>query len=73
MCNIDYVHYAWSPDAERVMPISAVEVTRTDDEVLLGIVHIPRKEWWDFIGGIYGRTFDDTLPSADDFALLDAE
>jgi hypothetical protein len=141
MCDINYVFYAWSPDVVRVTPISAVEVTRTDDGVLLhagpgvpgirislsgwgdfvtavragefdatldddysfrtgdirplatdavevartrdgvflhvlpgtGVVHIPRREWRDFIGGIYGRTFDDTLPSADDFVVLDAE
>lgn len=55
-----------------------VEVTRTHDGVFLRVlpgsstVHIPRKEWCDFIAGVYGKTFDDTLPSSADFALSDA-
>jgi hypothetical protein len=56
-----------------------VEVTRTHDGVFLRVlpgsntVHIPRKEWWDFIAGIYGKTFDDTLPGVDDFASSGTE
>jgi hypothetical protein len=128
VCNIDYVFRHWDPGTVRVSSVSAVEVTRTDDGVVVhagprapgvgiprrgwadfvaavrggefdatldgddalrtgdvtatdavevtrtgggvflrvlpgaGIVHIPRREWWDFIAGVHGGEFDDTLP-----------
>ena len=48
----------------------AVEVRRTGGGVFLhvlpaSIVHIPRKEWWDFIAGVHGGEFDDTLPEVE--------
>lgn len=54
-----------------------VEVTRTDSGVFLhvkpgtGMVHIPRMVWWNFIAGVYGKEFDDTLPDTEDDGASD--